>query len=51
MYVPETHPLLGYEFNEREDEGHVFKVIFILGACYCYLLFAEPLVENWAEYT
>ena len=26
MYVPEIHPVLGTEFHEREDEGHVFKV-------------------------
>ena len=27
MYVPEIHPVLGTEYHEREDEGHVFKVI------------------------
>ena len=26
MYVPEVHPVTGFEFCEREDEGHVFKV-------------------------
>lgn len=26
LYVPEVHPVLGTEFHEREDEGHVFKV-------------------------
>ena len=26
MYVPEIHPVLGTEFHEREDEGHVYKV-------------------------
>lgn len=25
-YVPETHPLTGEPFHEREDEAHVFKV-------------------------
>ena len=25
-YVPETHPLTGAQFHEREDEAHVFKV-------------------------
>ena len=32
MYVPEIHPVLGTEFHEREDEGHIFKVI----ACCLY---------------
>lgn len=27
MYVPETHPITQEPFLEREDEGHVFKVI------------------------
>ena len=27
MYAPEIHPVLGTEYHEREDEGHVFKVI------------------------
>ena len=26
MYVPEEHPKTGVTFDEREDEGHVFKV-------------------------
>lgn len=26
LHVPEDHPLTGYMFCEREDEGHVFKV-------------------------
>ena len=26
LYVPEHHPVTGYLFCEREDEGHVFKV-------------------------
>lgn len=27
MYVPETHHITGEPFLEREDEGHVFKVV------------------------
>lgn len=26
LHVPEVHPVTGYVFCEREDEGHVFKV-------------------------
>ena len=26
VHVPEVHPITGYEFCEREDEGHIFKV-------------------------
>lgn len=26
LHVPERHPVTGYLFCEREDEGHVFKV-------------------------
>lgn len=26
VYVPETHPLTGAPFHEREDEAHVYKV-------------------------
>ena len=26
MYVPEVHPITGYEFCEREDKGHILKV-------------------------
>lgn len=26
IYVPETHPVTGMPFHEREDEAHVFKV-------------------------
>lgn len=26
LYVPEFHPLTGLQFQEREDETHVFKV-------------------------
>lgn len=35
LYVPETRPILGTEFHQREDEGHVFKVIIavILQQC------------------
>jgi len=29
LYVPEVHPETGVEFCEREDEGHVLKVLFI----------------------
>lgn len=28
LYVPEVHPITEMEFHEREDEGHVFKVVF-----------------------
>ena len=27
LYVPEVHPDTGVPFCEREDEGHVFKVL------------------------
>lgn len=27
LYVPEKHPITKQYFHEREDEGHVFKVI------------------------
>ena len=27
IYVQETHLITGQEFHEREDEGHVFKVL------------------------
>ena len=30
LYVPEVHPLTGAGFCEREDEGHVFKVVLFL---------------------
>ena len=30
LHVPETHPITGEMFCEREDEGHVFKVWFQL---------------------
>ena len=33
LYVPEVHPLTGMEFYEREDEGHILKVIL-----YCHFL-------------
>ena len=28
LYVPEIHPVTLATFHEREDEGHVFKVMF-----------------------
>ena len=28
MYVPEIHSVTNEEFHEREDEGHVFKVLY-----------------------
>ncbi len=31
VYVPEMHPVTGAPFHEREDEGHVLKVLQILG--------------------
>lgn len=30
LYVPEIHPVTKMGFCEREDEGHVFKVIVVL---------------------
>lgn len=29
LYVPETHPITGCEFHEREDFAHVLKVLYI----------------------
>jgi len=26
LYVPEVHPITGFEFCEREDEAHILKV-------------------------
>lgn len=26
MYVPETNPITGVEFHEREDDAHILKV-------------------------
>lgn len=28
MYVPEINTITGYDFHEREDEGHVLKVLY-----------------------
>jgi len=41
LYVPEVHPLTGKGFCEREDEGHVFKVLLfyqiqLLQICLCH---------------
>ena len=30
LYVPEVHPVTGAGFCEREDDGHVFKVLLFL---------------------
>ena len=30
IYVPEVHPLTDLMFCEREDEGHVLKVLMVL---------------------
>ena len=30
LYVPEVHPVTGVGFCEREDDGHVFKVLLFL---------------------
>lgn len=32
MYVPETNPITGCTFHEREDEGHVLKVNNIISS-------------------
>ena len=29
LYVPEVHPVTGMTFREREDEGHVLKVLLL----------------------
>ena len=29
LHVPEVHPLTGMMFCEREDEGHVLKVLTV----------------------
>ena len=34
MYVPEKHPMTQRDFHEREDEGHVFKVCFLISYYY-----------------
>ena len=33
LYVPEVHPIVNDVFNEREDEGHVFKVLLFTRTC------------------
>ena len=33
IYVPENHPLTGEIFCEREDEGHVLKVLSKIVQC------------------
>lgn len=39
LHVPETHPDTGTVFMEREDEGHVLKVVmqanYTLDPCMC----------------
>ena len=38
LHVPEVHPLTGVLFCEREDEGHVFKVIITISyVLYMYI--------------
>lgn len=34
LHVPEVHPLTGVLFCEREDEGHVFKVVTTIFVLY-----------------
>ena len=42
LHVPERHPITGYFFCERKDEGHVFKVwSCILNFMYTYLIGAH----------
>ena len=36
LHVPEVHPLTGVLFCEREDEGHVFKVV-IYNICFVHV--------------
>ena len=37
LHVPEVHPLTGVLFCEREDEGHVFKVVItVIFVLYMY---------------
>ena len=36
LHVPELHPITGCLFCEREDEGHIFKVLIILWAYILY---------------
>ncbi len=38
LYVPEEHPITGFGFCEREDEGHVMKV------SYMFLVYKHNLV-------
>ena len=37
VYIPEVHPETGMAFCEREDEGHVLKVLvkslFVMSCC------------------
>ena len=39
LHVPEVHPLTGVLFCEREDEGHVFKVVIAIIFCIIFILF------------
>ena len=36
LHVSEVHPLTGVLFCEREDEGHVFKVVITIFVLYMY---------------
>jgi len=38
LYVPEVHPVTGTLFCEREDEGHVLKVLTCACTCDSYIL-------------
>ena len=53
LHVPERHPITGYIFCEREDEGHVFKVrsyhiqgvhFYIAGYTFCMFKLNS---KNW----
>ena len=37
LHVPEVHPLTGVLFCEREDEGHVFKVVITIFVLCMYM--------------
>ena len=38
LYVPEVHPVTGTLFCEREDEGHVLKVLTCACTCNSYIV-------------
>ncbi len=51
IYVPEVHPITGSVFHEREDEGHVLKVIITIAIlnCTCHLpLFFVYVKCKWS---